>query len=146
MNTCSYKEYRYIFTTTWKQASKHLASLLSTDWQREWQALDYLYLVLSFCVANFLFANSQNTTALHYRYDMQMYCTFVHFVIQHFPGLPVSGTHCIFSDQFLQYGWHVTWCICHLEVIRYLNISINFNVLGNTSIKWMAPLDKVYTC
>jgi hypothetical protein len=36
----------------------------------------------------------KNTTALHYRYDMQMYCTFVLFV-NHFPGLPASGTHCI---------------------------------------------------
>jgi hypothetical protein len=26
---------------------------------------------------------------------MQMYCTFVAFVNQHFPGLPTSGTHCI---------------------------------------------------
>jgi hypothetical protein len=24
-----------------------------------------------------------------------MYCTFVLFVNQHFPGLPTSGTHCI---------------------------------------------------
>jgi hypothetical protein len=43
------------------KASKHLASLLMTDWQHERQALDYLYLILSFRVANFLFANSQNT-------------------------------------------------------------------------------------
>jgi hypothetical protein len=26
---------------------------------------------------------------------VQMYCTFVLFVNQHFPGLPASGTHCI---------------------------------------------------
>jgi hypothetical protein len=26
---------------------------------------------------------------------MQMYCTFVLFVNQHFPGLPTSGMHCI---------------------------------------------------
>jgi hypothetical protein len=31
----------------------------------------------------------------HYRYDMQMYCTFVLFVNEHFPGLPASGTHYI---------------------------------------------------
>jgi hypothetical protein len=90
------------------KASKRLASHLMTDWQRKWQAgcvavslrLDYLYLILSylifsFRVANFLFANSQNTTTLHYGYDLQMYCTFVPFVNQHFPGLPASGTHCI---------------------------------------------------
>jgi hypothetical protein len=28
---------------------------------------------------------------------MQMFCTFFHFVNQHFPGLPVSGTHCIIT-------------------------------------------------
>jgi hypothetical protein len=36
----------------------------------------------------------KHTTALHYRYGMQMYCTFVLSVNQHFPGLPASGTHC----------------------------------------------------
>jgi hypothetical protein len=39
----------------------------------------------------------KHTTALHYRYDMQMYCTFVLFVNQHFPGLPASGTHCMYG-------------------------------------------------
>jgi hypothetical protein len=29
---------------------------------------------------------------------MQMYCTFVLFVNQQFPGLPASGTHCIIMD------------------------------------------------
>jgi hypothetical protein len=38
----------------------------------------------------------KHTTAFHYRYDMQMYCTFVLFVNQHFLGLPASGTHCAF--------------------------------------------------
>jgi hypothetical protein len=58
--------------------------------------VDYLYLILSFRVANFLFVNSRkHTTPLHYRYDMQMYCTFVLFVNQHFSGLPASGMHCI---------------------------------------------------
>jgi hypothetical protein len=42
------------------KVSKHLASLLTTEWQRERQALNYLYFMLSFRVANFLFANSQN--------------------------------------------------------------------------------------
>jgi hypothetical protein len=51
--------------------------------------VDYLYLILSFCEF------PKHTTALHYRYDMQMYCTFVLFVNQHFPGLPASGAHCI---------------------------------------------------
>jgi hypothetical protein len=31
---------------------------------------------------------------ISYGYDMQMYCTFVLFVNQHFPGLPASETHC----------------------------------------------------
>jgi hypothetical protein len=57
--------------------------------------VDYLYLILYY-VANFLFGNSQNTTALHYKYDMQMYCTFVLFINQNYSGLPASGTHCTF--------------------------------------------------
>jgi hypothetical protein len=39
----------------------------------------------------------KHTTALHYRYHIQMYCSFVLFVNQHFPGIPASGTHCIFA-------------------------------------------------
>jgi hypothetical protein len=99
MNAHSSKEYRYIFTTTWKQASKqaskHLASLLTTDWQHERQALDYLYLYLIFSCCHLPFCKfPKRTTTLHYRYDMQMYGTFLLFVNQHFPGLPASGTHC----------------------------------------------------
>jgi hypothetical protein len=36
---------------------------------------------------------------ISYRYDMQMYCTFVLFVNQHFPGLPASETHCTKEKQ-----------------------------------------------
>jgi hypothetical protein len=38
----------------------------------------------------------KHTTIFHYRYDMQMYCTSVLFVNQHFLGLPSSGMHCTF--------------------------------------------------
>jgi hypothetical protein len=52
--------------------------------------VDYLYLIFSCC--QFPFCEfPKHTTALHYRYDMQMYCTFVLFVKQHFPGLPRVG-------------------------------------------------------
>jgi hypothetical protein len=83
------------------KASKHLASLLTTDWQHERQAgcvafsfrLDYPYLIFSYCQLPFS-EFPKHTTAFHYRYDMQIYCTSVLFVNQHFPGLPASGTHC----------------------------------------------------
>jgi hypothetical protein len=99
MNTRSSKEYWYIFITTWKQAStSHRSSRLTTRASSRLRSrlfspwLSLSYLILYFRVANFLFANSQNTTAFHYRYDMGMYCTLVLFVNQHFPGLPASGT------------------------------------------------------
>jgi hypothetical protein len=84
------------------KASKHLASLLTTDRQRERQAgcvavslhLDYLYFIFSCCQLPFC-DFPKHTTPLHYRYDIQMYCTFVLSVNQHFPGLPASGTYCI---------------------------------------------------
>jgi hypothetical protein len=41
---------------------------------------------------------------ISYRYDMQMYCTFVLFVNEHFLGLPASGTHCI-----LRYPNNCVW-------------------------------------
>jgi hypothetical protein len=60
-----------------------------------WLSLSYL--IFSCCKLPFC-EFQKHTTALHYRYDMQMYCTFVLFVNQHFQGLPASGTHCIFKD------------------------------------------------
>jgi hypothetical protein len=64
--------------------------------------VDYLYLIFSCCQLPFC-EFPKHTTTLHYRYDMQMYCTFVLFVNKHFPGLPASGTHCI-----------TVWCISFL--------------------------------
>jgi hypothetical protein len=78
--------------------SKHCIQLLVAGCVAISFRVDYLnlYLILPFCVSNFLFCEFPNhTTALHYRYDKQMYCTFVLSVNQHFPGLPASGTHCI---------------------------------------------------
>jgi hypothetical protein len=65
------------------------------------------YLIFSCCQLPFS-EFPKHTTALHYRYDMQMYCTFVLFVNQHFPGLPASGTHCIctFWEVGLLPYWH----------------------------------------
>jgi hypothetical protein len=54
----------------------------------------YLYLIFS-CGQLPFYEFPKHTTALHYRYDMQIYCTFVLFVNQHFPWLPASGTHCM---------------------------------------------------
>jgi hypothetical protein len=52
------------------------------------------YLIFSCCQLP-LCELPKHTTAFRYRYDLQMYCTFVLFVNQHFLGLPASGTHCI---------------------------------------------------
>jgi hypothetical protein len=89
------------------KASKHLPFLLTTDWQREQQVgwvavsfrLYYLYLILSHhifsCCQLPFWEFPKHATAFHYRCDMQIYYTFVLFVIEHFPGLLASGTHCI---------------------------------------------------
>jgi hypothetical protein len=75
MSTRSSKEYRYVFTTTWKQANtSHLSSRLTTRAASSWLSLSYLIFwccQLPFC------EYPKQTTALHYKYDMQMYCTFV---------------------------------------------------------------------
>jgi hypothetical protein len=73
------------------KASKHLASLLTTDWQRERQALDYLF-ILSFRVANFLFANSQNTQP-HFITGMTCKCIVLLFFLKTiiFRGYPRVG-------------------------------------------------------
>jgi hypothetical protein len=77
---------------------KQAPSLSPRDWLTtravsSWLSLSYLIFScyqLPFCEF------PKHTTALHYRYDMQMYCTFVLFVNLHFPGLPASGEHCSF--------------------------------------------------
>jgi hypothetical protein len=66
--------------------------------------IDYLYLIFSCCQLPFC-EFPKNTTSLQYRYDIQMYCAFVLFVNQHFPGLLASGTHCIFIVE--------QWCLSH---------------------------------
>jgi hypothetical protein len=42
---------------------------------------------------------------------MQMYCTFVHFVNQHFPGLPTSGTRC----SFVLFNTFITFFILNIR-------------------------------
>jgi hypothetical protein len=75
------------------------ASWSASCWSscRQWRLFS-LHLLL-FCL---FFLASMLSNALHYRYDMQMYCTFVLFVNQHFSGLPTSGTHCTI---FVYYDW-----------------------------------------
>jgi hypothetical protein len=85
------------------KASKHLASLLTTDWQRERQAgcvvvslrLDYLYLIFLCCQLPFC-EFSKHRTALHYGYDMQMYCTFLPFCKSTFSGGYPRVGHTVF--------------------------------------------------
>jgi hypothetical protein len=70
---------------------------LTTRAASSWLSLSYVIFScyqLPFCEF------PKHTTALHYRYDMQMYCTFVFFVNQHFPGLTASGTHCIIPSIY----------------------------------------------
>jgi hypothetical protein len=40
---------------------------------------------------------------------MQVYCTFVLFVNQHFPGLPASGLHCITKALRHSLKSHINW-------------------------------------
>jgi hypothetical protein len=74
---------------------------------------------------------SKHTTTLYYRYDMKMYCTFVLFVNQHFPGLPASGTHCI-KMNLGEVGWSdVDWICLTKDRNRWralLNAVINLAV------------------
>jgi hypothetical protein len=73
---------------------KHLAFLLTTDWQRERQALDYLYLIFSYCQLPLCEFPKHNRFSLQV-WHANIYCTFLLLVNQHFPGLLASGTHCI---------------------------------------------------
>jgi hypothetical protein len=76
------------------KASKHLASLLTTDNMSASRLHNHLFLCS--------YGNSPpKKTAFHYRYDMQMYCTFVLFVNQHFPGLASS---CHYRAERTSYG------------------------------------------
>jgi hypothetical protein len=81
------------------KASKHLASLLATDWNVSGKQIAqpslsiFIIFILSCCQLT-VCESPQKTTAFHYRYDVQMFCTFVLFVNQYFPGLPASETHC----------------------------------------------------
>jgi hypothetical protein len=84
------------------KASKHRASLLTTDWNASGNQVVqpslfvFIILVLSypFVLPTSVLRIPKTHNRISYRYDMQMYCTFVLFVNQHFSGLPASETHC----------------------------------------------------
>jgi hypothetical protein len=76
-------------------ASKHLASLLTMTDNASGKLLIIFILSYLFVLPTSFCEFPKHIAALHYGYEMQMYCTFVLFVNQHFPGLPASGTHCI---------------------------------------------------
>jgi hypothetical protein len=48
-----------------------------------------------------------------------MYCTFVRFVNQHFPGLPSSLTHCIISF-LLSHCTYSIWTVISCFIEHYL--------------------------
>jgi hypothetical protein len=89
-----FKEYRYIFTTTWKQAStSHLSSRLTDNASGKLLIIFILSYLFVLPTSFLRIPKAHNRTSL--QVWIQMYCTFVLFVNQHFPGLPASGTHCI---------------------------------------------------
>jgi hypothetical protein len=57
---------------------------------------------------------------------MQMYCTFVLFVNQHFPGLPASGTHCIM--------FYFSTLLAEIQAILMLDITSEFCVTATSGI------------
>jgi hypothetical protein len=86
------------------------------DWLTTRAASSWLSLSIFSCCQLPFCQFPKHTTALHYRYDMQMYRTFVLFVNQHFPGLPSSGTHCIMVRNNIVLalrvtGDHTTICV-----------------------------------
>jgi hypothetical protein len=75
--------------------------------------------------------------SISYRYDMQMYCTFVLFVNQHFPGLPASETHCIFSTdgrKRLSFYVHIS-CETYMYSMSLYNVYILRNSLPVAPLK-----------
>jgi hypothetical protein len=99
MNTRSSKKYRYIFITTWKQDStSHLSSRLTDNASGKLLIIFILSYLFMLPTSFLRISKTHNRTSL--QIWMQMYCTFVPFVNQHFPGLPASGTHCIKLDQW----------------------------------------------
>jgi hypothetical protein len=62
--------------------------------------VDYLYFTLSFRDANFLFANSQNTTALHYRYECKCIVFLFFLKTNIFRGYPRVGRTVFFAQAY----------------------------------------------
>jgi hypothetical protein len=87
---------RCMFLKVSARITSHLSSRLTETWaesrlrNRLFSSL-LSYLIFS-CFRLPFCEFPKHTTAFHYRYDMQMYCTFVLFVNQHFPGLPARIT------------------------------------------------------
>jgi hypothetical protein len=92
MNTRPSKEYRYIFTTAWKQAStSHLSSRLTDNASGKILTIFILTYLFVLPTSFLRIPKTHNRTSL--QIWMQMYWTFFLLVNQHFLGLPASGTH-----------------------------------------------------
>jgi hypothetical protein len=107
------------------------------DWLTNRAASSWLslsYLIFS-CYQLPLCEFPKHLTALHYRYDMQMYCTFVLFVNQHFLGLPTSGTHCILKSTccWLLYSLKSGIKACYHLIISYLTFPKQIHMVQSWS-------------
>jgi hypothetical protein len=111
MNTRCSKEYRYIFTTTWKQASTlHLSSRLTNNESGKLLIIFILSYLFVLPTSFLRILKTHKRTSL--QVWMQMYFTFVLFVNQHFPGLPASGTHCT-TRGVIERSWKSLALITH---------------------------------
>jgi hypothetical protein len=118
---------------------KQAPSISLHDWLTTRAASSWLsYLIFSCCQLPFC-KFPKHTTALHYKYGIQIYCTFVLFVNQHFPGLPASGTHCT-STLCYSYDWASTNDII-IVTSKWLQLRFNWlNVLckaGFIVVGWL---------
>jgi hypothetical protein len=119
MNTRSSKEYRYIFTTTWKQAStSHLFSRLTTRAASSWLSLSYL----NFSCCQVPFCEFPNTQP---HFTTGMTCNVLHFCSfckPTFSVLPASGTHCTIQTQTQYYASYVSYLPHGRKSSKYLLI------------------------
>jgi hypothetical protein len=122
---------------TWKQAStSHLSSWLTEMWAESRlrnrlfpSLLSLSYLIFSCCQLPFC-EFQKHTTAFHYRYDIQMYCTFVLFVNQHFPELPASETHCTICRLLRNH--RLSWSLWIADLLSHCTPIFSIQYLTNS--------------
>jgi hypothetical protein len=134
MNTCSSKEYRYIFTTTWKQVSaSHLSSWL-TDNVSASRLRNHLF---SCCQLPYVNSQKKNRISLQVcRANVLYFCSFCKPT---FSGATFEWDALYNIDWKQINGWEYFWCYAFPPPCSSTNQALSLHIGGSSHSNCVLP-------